>query len=83
MLETGSSQTVTEAVRSRTVTEAARSRRLWTPKPGSMRTERPGIWSAQLVTAEAALAAPNSGYFAAGQWLPVGWVVRVRCRRAC
>jgi hypothetical protein len=25
----------------------------------------------------------NGGYFAADQWLPVGWVVRVRCRRAC
>ena len=51
MLETGSSQIVTEA---------RRSRRLWTPKPGAG-VQNSLICAAQLVIAEAALAAPNGG----------------------
>jgi len=52
MLETGSSQIVPEA---------RRSRRLWTPKPGAG-VQNSLICAAQLVIAEAALAAPNGGY---------------------
>src|SRR5450759_2707577 len=51
MLETGSRQIVTEA---------RRSRRLWTPKPGAG-VQNSLICAAQLVIAEAALAAPNGG----------------------